>query len=238
MSAGLKVVCWKWRPVADYRSMFTHEHVNTLRRMVERNYRKPHEFVCITDDWRNLDSGIRVIPLWKDLQDVQSLHGPYNPSCYRRLKAFSMEASEIIGERFVSMDLDVVITDDLSPLWDRTEDFVIWGDNSRTTPYNGSMWMLKAGSRTKVWTEFNPHKSPQLARSKGYHGSDQAWISYALPGEARWTEDDGVISYRVHIRREGGMLPKGTRIVFFNGHVDPWDPHARNTCPWIDMFYR
>ena len=73
MSAGLKVVCWKWRPVADYRSMFTHEHVNTLRRMVERNYCKPHEFVCITDDWRKLDSGIRVIPLWNESNAARTI---------------------------------------------------------------------------------------------------------------------------------------------------------------------
>lgn len=233
----LRVVCWKWMPRNEYRSHFTHDHVNTLKRMVERNYRHPHEFVCITDNWKHLDSGVRVIPLWKDFQTLDSPHGPYNPSCYRRLRAFAPEASELIGERFVSLDLDVVITGDCAPLWNRDEDFVIWGDNSRTTPYNGSMWLLRAGSRTKAWSEFDPVKSPKLARDKGFHGSDQAWLSYILPGEPRWTEDDGVKSYRVHVKRNGGELPKGSRIVFFNGHVDPWDCGAQRNSPWIKDYY-
>lgn len=100
------------------------------------------------------------------------------------------------------------------------------------------MWLLRAGTRTKVWTEFDPKKSIALARQKGFHGSDQAWLSYILPGEPRWTEDDGVLSHRVHIKRNGGALPKGARIVFFNGHIDPWDYSARRASPWIDEHYR
>lgn len=234
----LRVVTWKWTPIKNYRSRFTVDQVNVLRRMVERHYKQPHEFVCITDNWHGLDSGIRVIKLWSDLAHLQSPHGGYSPSCYRRLRAFSREAAEMIGDRFVSLDLDTVITGDLTPLWDRPEDFVIWGDSSRTTPYNGSMWMLRAGTRTKVWDEFDPEKSPALAKAKGYHGSDQAWLSYIIPGEPRWTRDDGVLSYRVHLKVPGTPLPKDARIVFFNGHVDPWTPVAKKNCPWIETHYR
>ncbi|NJN00168.1 MAG: hypothetical protein HC793_00320 [Aquincola sp.] len=238
MSEKLSVVCWKWVPVNGYRSHFTFEHVNTLQRMVERHLKMPHEFVCITDNWKEINSAVRVIPLWKDHASLQSPHGGYNPSCYRRLKLFSQEAAELVGPRMVSLDLDTVVVGDLDPLWDRSEDVVFWGDSSRTTPYNGSMWLLRAGSRTQVWDEFHPEVSPRLAKGKGFHGSDQAWMSYILPGEPRWTAEDGVLSYRCHIKQGGYRLPKGSRIVFFNGHTDPWSPVARRNCPWIDDYYR
>jgi hypothetical protein len=237
--AKLSVICWKWTPQQQYRSHFNYEHVNTLQKMVARHYKSEHEFVCITDNWRNLDSAVRVIPLWKDYGSLQSPHGGYNPSCYRRLKLFSPEAAEIIGnDRFVSLDLDTVIVNDCAPLWNRPEDVVFWGDSSRTTPYNGSMWLLRAASRTKVWTEFDPVESPRQAGRRGFHGSDQAWLSYILPGEPRWTAEDGVLSYRCHIKQNGYKLLPNSRIVFFNGHVDPWSVTARRNCSWIDEHYR
>jgi hypothetical protein len=115
----LAVVCWKWKPKIGYRSTFCAEHVNVLRSMVERHYRKPHQLVCITDDGAGIDPRVRVVPLWQDHARLPSPHGGNNPSCYRRLRAFSAEAAELIGPRFVSVDLDCVITGDMRPVWDR-----------------------------------------------------------------------------------------------------------------------
>lgn len=235
----ISVVCWKWLPLTGYRSKFESEHVNTLRNMVERHFHHPHEFVCITDDPNGIDPRVRIIPLWKDLSAVPSPHGGVSPSCYRRLKAFSSEMRDIIGPRFVSVDLDVVITGDVTPLWLRNDDFVIWGDQLRTTPYNGSMWMMNAGAREQVWKDFKPEESPQKTFKAGFLGSDQAWISYCLgPRERKWTTKDGVYAYRTDIRRHRGQLPEGARMVFFQGHTDPWMPVARKACPWIDEHYR
>ena len=233
------VVCWKWKPPPEYRSHHTAEHVNKLYRAVQRNFHEPHQFTCITDDWDGLDSGIRVIPLWKELNHLPSPHGGANPACYRRLKMYSQEAAELIGERFVSLDLDAVITRDVTPLWTRKEDFVIWGETLRTTPYNGSMQMLTAGARRQVWDDFDPVTSPKAALDAGYHGSDQAWISYKLgPHEARWTKKDGVFSFRMDIKPHGGKLPETARIVFFEGHVDPWSPTALRMCDWIPLHWK
>jgi hypothetical protein len=235
----LRVVCWKWTPVAGYRSKFSAAHVNTLRSMVARHLKMPYEFVCITDNPKGIDSGVRIIPLWDDHSTLLSPHGGLNPSCYRRLKAFAPEMREIIGERFVSMDLDVVVTGDLTPLFDRVNDFVIWGDQLRSTPYNGSMWMMDAGARAKVWSTFDPVKSPKLTMEHNLLGSDQAWISYCLgPRERKWTTRDGVYAYRTDIRRAHFKLPAQARVVFFQGIVDPWSPIARKNCSWIEEHYR
>lgn len=232
------VVCWKWEPLQGYRSKFAAENVNILRNMVERHFHHPHEFVCITDNPKGIDPRVRIVPLWDDHARVHSPHGGLNPSCYRRLKLFSA-TQQVVGERFVSVDLDVVLTGDVTPLWTRKEDFVIWGDQVKSTPYNGSMWMMHTGARRQVWDEFDPEKSPALAHAARYLGSDQAWISYCLGSrEAKWTIADGVYSFRTDIRRHRYQLPKGARIVFFQGHVDPWMPVAKLQCPWIEEHYR
>lgn len=235
----LDVCCFKWA-TPGYRSTFGPETVNTLARMVARHFHREHRFTCITDDPAGIDPTIRVIPLWKDWAHLQSPHGGGNPACYRRLKLYSPEARTIIGERILALDLDVVITGDVTPLWDRSEDFVIWGDTAPGTPYNGSMVLMTAGCRAQVWETFDPIESPKAATKLGYWGSDQAWISCCLgPNERIWTWQDGVYSFRNHmiVRGRPGILPSGARIVIFHGKFDPWEPEVQRTYGWIKMHY-
>lgn len=235
----LSVVCWLWTPVRNYRSAFNAERVNTFRNMVERHLHIPHEVVCITDIPKGIDSRVRIVPLWDDLASVPSPHGGVSPACYRRLKAFSPEMRKIIGPRFISMDLDVVIVDNITSLLSRREDFIIWGSVLRKTPYNGSMWMMDAGCRKQVWEDFDPHISPKKTLKAGLHGSDQAWFCYKLgPDELQWTpESDGVYAFRSDVKKARYKLPKDAKIVFFQGHNDPWDEHAQKIAPWIKDHY-
>lgn len=234
----ITVACWKWEPAPGYRSKFDAESVNTLRAMVARHYRKPHRFVCVTDKPDGIDSSVEIVPLWNDYADVPSPHGGHNPSCYRRLKAFAPEIESVFGKRFVSLDLDTVIVGDLAPLFDRPEDFIIWGETNPKSFYNGSMWMMNAGARKQVWERFDPKTSPREAKAAGRFGSDQGWISHVLgKGEATWGRQDGVYSYRVHLAPFGAALPKNARVVMFHGKVDPWSYEAQHV-PWIKEFYR
>jgi hypothetical protein len=235
MNEPLTVVCWKWKPKPGYRSQFDASTVNTLRSMVARHYRQPHRFVCITDDAKGIDGDVRVVPIWNDFD---GLPGPNGVNCYRRLRAFSAEAADLIGPRFVSLDLDCVITADMAPLWDRPEDFVIWGDTAKGTPYNGSMFLLRAGTRTRVWTEFHPVRSPARARELRYIGSDQAWIGACLgPHERKWSDLDGVYSFRNHIVARRMPLPANARIVMFHGRFDPWHPAVKAQHRWVREHY-
>lgn len=225
MSDELSVICFKWQGRPDYRSKFTAKTVNVLRSMVSRNFKHPHRFFCVTEDADGLDPRVNVVKGWNDFADVPSPHGTHNPSCYRRLRLFSKEAESTFGKRFVSIDLDCVIVNDMTPVWLRDEPFVIWGDTNPRTLYNGSMVLMTAGARAKVWEDFDPKTSPDKARAAGNFGSDQAWISYCLgPNEARWTKSDGVYSFRNEVQRAGGRLPIGARVVMFHGIFDPWAP--------------
>lgn len=239
MTPAFAVVTWKWKPLPGYRSEFTAETVNVLRRMVARHYPDPHRFICVTDDPVGIDPDIEVLPLWNDHASVPSPFGDKNPSCYRRLRAFAPDIAESFGPRFVSMDLDCVITGDLRPLWNRTEDFVIWGDTNPRTAYNGSMFLLSAGARRKVWDDFDPKDSPKRAKAAGCFGSDQGWISFCLgPSEQRWTKADGVYSFRNDVRPSNAShLPQGARVVMFHGRYDPWSPLVQQIAPWVKQHW-
>ena len=226
-------VCWKWTPHRGYRSTFTAQAVNALGRMLARHYPRPHKLICVTDDYAGIDASIEVLPHWNDFADIPSPHGQKNPSCYRRLRMFAPDAGASFGPHFVSIDLDTVITGDLTPLFDRPEDFVIWGDYTNPlTPYNGSLMMLRAGARPEVWTDFDPRLSPDQAKRAGFWGSDQGWISFKVRDAATWNKTHGVYSYRNDVKPKHGELPTDARLVAFHGNVDPWMPEAQ-ALPWV-----
>lgn len=233
----LTVVCWKWQKANGFLHDYTAEHVNILQRMVARWYPHPHRFVCITDDPRGVDC--ETFPLWDDFKGLRNACGEHLPSCYRRLKLFSDEISSYFGGRIVSLDLDVVITGDLSPLWDREESFIGWKVEGPRHPivYNGSMFLFQAGKHKDLWTEFKFDVTPVLTKQRGYFGSDQAWISMKFDGKAPygWTKDDGVYSYPREMRHR--PLPRNARVVIFHGKRKPWNP-STNGDGWIREHYR
>lgn len=235
----LNVVTWRWQPPAGYRSTYPPETVNRLYAMVRKHYPELNRFICVTDQPAGIDPEIEVRPAWNDFAGLPSPHGAKNPSCYRRLRLFHPDAAQWFGERYVSLDLDVVLTADVTPLWERSEDVVFWGDTNPQpgSHYNGSMMLIRAGSRPQVWNAFDPAKSPKLALKNRSWGSDQGWISYCLgKGEAKWTKKDGVYSFRNDLKASG-PLPENARLVIFHGKFDPWDQEAMQRCPWIRDHY-
>jgi len=234
------VVTWRWPPPTGYRSTFGPDTVNVLRRSVARHYPRPHRFLCVTDDAVGLDPEVEIIPAWNDFADVPPPTGTVrNPSCYRRLRMFHPEIGRMFGDRFVSLDLDIVITGDLQPVWDRPEAIVLYGDTNPRTFYNGSMILMHAGARPEVWTDFEPSSSPSRAKAAGHFGSDQGWISHRLgAGEAKWSQKDGVYSYRNDLAPHGASrLPSDARMVIFHGHVDPWSADGQRL-PWVQEHYQ
>ena len=233
----LKVVCFKWEPrdklSIDKLSLgvgrYTSIHVNRLHRAVSENLTIPHEFICITDDPRGIDC--RTIPLWD--------HYSHLGGCYNRLYVFSEDMRELIGERFICIDLDCVILGSLNDIFSREEDFVIMryvmNARKKRQKYNGSLFIMNAGARHGVWERLsNPDDFEHFRHYKvgRYVGSDQAWINYVLGDEeALFSETDGVYQYK-HIRRTG--LPNNAKIVFFaGGRYDP------STCskPWARRYW-
>lgn len=247
-------VSWKWKPAfGRYRSDFAASAVNVWASMVDRHAGEPHELVCVTDDPKGIDKRVRVITpqgewqtLWEQWARIPNPSSPVNPSCYRRLALFHPEAARLFqAEYLVSMDLDVVITGALQPLFARRENFRIWGGQTvqprAQVLYNwanGSLMALRAGAQPQVYTRFDPRSSPAEAHRAGCRGSDQGWISYVLGKQiAIWGTVDGVYSYRNHILPAGGRLPAGARLVAFHGRHDPWHSDVRAQHNWVRKHY-
>lgn len=225
--ASLRVLTWLWRQ-ENGRTSFSALHVNVWAAMLRRHCTLDIDIACVTDMPDGIDPAIRIIKPPGEFEGLQTSRWKGGrPSCYRRLAMFRRDAADIFGERFVSMDLDLVIGGNIDAILSRTEDFVIC-TSSQHGPrwaYNGSMMMLTAGARPEVYEKFTAEGAEEASRR--YVGSDQAWLAHVLgKKEAKWTPDHGVVRF--------GQAAEG-RMMFFPGHVKPWDVLERE---WIGQHYR
>lgn len=228
---SLTILTWLWsQPGGRY--TYTAEHVNIWAAMVSRNLSLPHRIACVTDMPQGLDKGIAVIKPPRDFEDVRiPTWGTDKPQCLRRLSMFRPDAAQIFGKRFVAMDMDCVVIGPLDPLFDRDDDIVLYRGTHKQRPYNGSMLMMNAGARPRVFNEFTPEGAANAG--KRYIGSDQAWMSLILgPGEATWGGADGVHAYNSRWN-EGEP-----RVTFFLGPPKPWEIAAIEPKGWIARTYR
>lgn len=235
----IHAISWKWSS-PTYKHKFSAEHVNAHARMVRRNYDGGLRQVCVTDDPASIE--IETFPLWGDFAGLSNNAGGEYPSCYRRLKLFDPRTQAALGispgDRVVSLDLDMVVTGDLNPLWDRNEPFVGWAVKNRFhgRVFNGSMWMFRAGAFPEIWADFHPEKSPQIARDAGYLGSDQAWMSYMVGADqAGWTREDGIYT-RMEVKAKR-VPPHDCRVVMFHGSLKPWQAIASGDAEWAKQYW-
>lgn len=230
----LNFICFKWKRISTGYQLpavcdYTEKHVNILRNMLERHVRIPHRLICVTDNPAGIDPRVKIIPLWDKCRELGG--------CYNRLWVFRKGAYKDFGKRFVCIDLDCVIVNDCTDLFTRNEDFIINSYNpgngdSKDQYYNGSMFMMTAGARSMIWSEFDPKVTPAIVQQNpNCIGSDQAWIRHRLgKKEARWGNQDGVYE----ARQVGFTLPKNAKIVFFSGRRDP----SQNQYPWVRSNWR
>jgi hypothetical protein len=230
----ISFVTWKWHTKDSPRS-FAAKHVNIVRAMIARNYPREFRFICITDDPKGLDERIETMPMPVRFDHIRSPQGTRFPNCYCRLWNFSREAS-VLGERIFQLDIDVVITGDLQPLVDRSEDFVGWCDKRFVwNKIAGGAYLLRTGSMPQIWEDFDPLTSPAQAFAAGNGGSDQGWMSFKMYPSPRFTEGLVKINWTPSRTRE---IPKGARMVFTNGVQPPWSHETRRRYPWLKEHWK
>ncbi len=206
------------------------KHVNIMRKMVKRHLHVDHRFICITDDPTGLDSKVEVVKLWEDWKELGG--------CYKRLKFFSNEMKDLLGERIIQCDIDTVITDDITPFIDVPDTLVLYKHHQHLC--NGGLWIMNAGCRADVWKNFDPHNYPKEALKE--QGTDQGWLKYYLKkdllvGKIKTVgRAEGIYDMRADIlNARKGELPKDCRMVVFPGGRDPSNfPHLR----WVKDNWR
>jgi hypothetical protein len=215
----LTVLSWLWDQTGG-RTTYTPEHVATWAAMVARNLAMPHRIACVTA--AEIPSHIERIAPPGEFEDVVTRRWTNGrPNCFRRLAMFRRDAAALFGDRFVCMDLDSVICAQLDPLFERDEDVVLFKGTAPGRPYNGSMMLIRAGSRPHVYEDFS--REAAEAAGERFVGSDQAWLSHALgPDEPVWSEADRVYWYGGQYKREMRLRRAKPRIIFFPGGMKPW----------------
>lgn len=187
----MKFVCWLWRGKGFWKTVarYDESHVRALASMLERH--GGHELVCVQDGSFDLPISI-IMP-----EEVRAL-----PDYLPKLWAWSPEFHDIIGERFASIDLDVVVAGDLGPLLDVSLPFLIW-DRANREPYNTSLFALEPGFHTRVWTSLSLERIAAAKRTAAYWTGDQSWVTHVLgPDEPTFGQADGVIQYRPSLHRD------------------------------------
>lgn len=161
------------------------------------------------------------------------------PGCFCRLRAFSPEwqAEHGIepGDRIVCMDLDLVVTGGLDVVFYRLEPFVILQgvNSSNPNPYNGSVWMLRAGYRPDVWSDFTLEKASKVPWFA--FPDDQAWFHHMMHDAGAFGPETGVYAFGKPGWPKGADLPESARVVAFPGHRDP---SQFASLPWVREHWR
>lgn len=198
----LFVATWKWG------DKYCHGYVDRLVAGVRRHLKQEHRFIVCRPE-------------------AGDEHLTQVPGCFARLRMFDSEWQRRQGiepgDRIVCLDLDLVVTGGLDPLFDRREPFVILqGANGvNPCPYNGSVWMLRAGYRPDVWSSFSIEAA---AKTPSWEfPDDQGWFWHKMPGAAGWKSGgkSGVYAFQCRGWPGGELLPTLARIVAFPGRRDP-----------------
>jgi hypothetical protein len=225
-------VCFQWN--TGFRK-YTPERVNALAKGVKKYYRKPHRFICITDEIQGFSPDVELTRIPESARWVMALPSPEGarfPSSYRRLWCFSDEA-KILGSRIMQLDIDCLIAGDLEALFDYPQDFIgwrpnaVWGNSNRI---GGGTWLLRTGTHTHIWDTLSPD-GIRKARRQGWRGSDQAWLSYNLAHTCTvWPKNSGIYQKQDGVYK-WTQPPADARIIHFNGTPKYWDSRT----PWVQQ---
>lgn len=239
------IVLWKWSQ-ENMVGSYTAHYVNVMVDMLERNLTDmKYRIICITDDANGVQ-GCETFPLWSDCEELSNPCGPMRlASCYRRLRLYDHATQKAMGisygERIVSLDLDSVVCGHLRGVLETEGRFVGWQLVGKHHPrvFNGSFQMFSAGDLQHIWSDFDPKKSPDIARVAGFTGSDQSWLSYNLadkPG-SNHVPYPVFASYPLHVIKMM-QFKSEHRLVFFHGRKKPWTPAAQAQSTWISRYWR
>ena len=207
----LTVCTWLWG------EKYGPEDVAKLAAGVKRNMRQAYRFVLFSD---------RIV----DLPGVEcfAIRDPALleiPGCFARLRLFDPELQREIGadERIACLDLDMVIVRGIDEVFDREGPFHILQNINGTNPcpYNGSVWMLRAGFRPDVWSDFSLEAYHRLKVPFHAIPDDQGWLYHKLPGAGVLGPEQGVYGFQKNGWPGQERLPPNARIVAFPGWRSP-----------------
>jgi len=224
----LTICVWLWG------DKYGREDVVKLHFGLQKHLKKKSRILLMTERERQID-----VPKGIERHAIKDPELTKIPGCFARLRMFDYgwQAKREIKTPMVCIDLDVVITGNLDPIFSRSEDFVILsGANSlNPCPYNGSVWMLKPSTHGDVWTDF----SLENVKKSQWHDfpDDQGWFWHKMPNAATWAcgPKSGVYAFMKPGWPGKNEFPEDAKLVVFPGWRSPAKFHH---LPWIRKHWR
>lgn len=235
------ILCMKWG------TKYGPEYVNRLYAMVARNLKSDFRFICLTDDDTGIVGEIECLPIPElALPDGSPERG------WKKLTTFEADLHGLRGTALF-LDIDIVIVDDITPLFECPGEFLIIHDWKRPWRITGnsSVYRFELGAHTDVLANFR--SNPDEAR-KNFR-NEQAYLSDVLhkQGKLSYWPSDWCVSWKYHCIPKFPLnyfltpvKPDGARILIFHGVMNPPDAIAGRSngnwryakpAPWIERFW-
>lgn len=225
----LHIITWLWG------SKWPPHYVDRLFAAIRRNLKQDHRLVLITDRLVNIAAdAVCMIGVDADAAFLA------RPGCLVRMRMFDRALQARMGatkgDRIVCIDIDAVITGNLDPLFDRDDEFTIMqGFNSTNPcPFNGSLWMFRAGERHDVWDDFSIEAHAKYNVPVHAIPDDQGWLALKFPDANAYTPKDGVYAFKKKTWPGRFALPSDARVVAFPGR----DPGKYLHLDWVKENWR
>lgn len=240
-----QILCMKWG------DRYGAEYVNRLYGMVRRNITGDIRFICMTDDV----SGIREEVETRDCPTID-IPAPHNNRGWRKVTLFNETLDDLQGD-VLFLDLDLIITQSLDPLFELEGDFLIMPNP--TQPGSGigntSVYRFRVGQHPHVLRDLLDVPETHIRANI----NSQTYISRALKGRMTFLPPEWCVSFKKQCIPpwparywKTPTPPDGARVVIFTGKPDPdeaaegrWPapPHKKlykaiRPCPWIAEHWR
>ena len=228
------VVCIRWG------TAYGADDVNRLHRAVMRNVGRQTRFVCFTDPVDGLDPAVDARPI-----PAIALPPGLKPGPWRKLALWSTALGDLDGD-LLFLDLDVLVTGSLDPLFDHAPGRLVLVRNPtqgrRDGIGNSSVMRYRARSAPHLVADFEADAVRMSHRfdNEQIYVTKQARLPVAFWPEA-WCPSfkHGLLPpWPLYLFRPP-KLPPAARVVVFTGHPRP-DEAMRGLWPakWYKKFYR
>jgi len=206
---------------------YSRKYVNNLYKGVKANIKIPYTFNCFTDNPSGLDSGIITYPLPAGI-----------PYWWNKLYLFSKDMP--LKGRMFYIDLDTVITGDISKIASTDEPFVLLQDVYHKEGWGSGLmaWDTDKVDVSHLWENYYPRA--QSIHEKYWPHGDQVWIQQHLGLKpAIWQNlyRGEILSLKVDCIRYIDK-PSKAKIVFYHGKPSIEESIRMPNFKWIKRYWK
>jgi len=180
------------------------EYPNRLAAMVKRHMTEPYEFICLTDNGKDLNCD------WSPIKEKY-------PGWWSKMLLFKPHPV-VKGRRVLFLDLDTLIIGPLKELTLYNGPFCILRDFYRPEGYGSAVMSISAGYGGHIWESFIKDPAYWISMK----GGDQDCIKRNVNNADLWQDryPGKVVSYKVDCQ---SGPPPGASVVCFHGVPRPAD---------------